>query len=116
MKDLLDYFKLLVIEAPREFWAEAVEYVRTFMDNHKIKQQIKLARMRTAVDRKHRYIVRTPSGRPISVATSQVENMKRKKLLPKHINCVSIYKHSLEVVKYNPGVSSRKGSGKKIKS
>jgi hypothetical protein len=116
MKNLINYFILLVIDGPKEFWQDAVEYIRNKMDRHKIRRTIEECREYTQIDKRHRYVVRGVDGRPIGVTSSQIEKLKREGKLPKHINCVSIYNNSLEIVKYQPGFSNREGSGRKIKS
>jgi len=115
MKDLLSYIQTVLIEGPKFFWAEMASYVKVKIEQRKIRHVIKIARTKTQLDRKHRYVVRTTTGEPIAVTSLQIEILKRKGTLPKHITCVSIYQHALEIVKYKQYHTHQMGTGRRIK-
>lgn len=114
MKDLLSYIKTVVIEGPKFFWAELASYVKVKLEQRKIKHVIKIARVKTQTDRKHRYIVKTTTGEPIAVTSMQIEILKRKGTLPKNINCFSVYQHAIEIVRYKQYVTHIPGTGKRV--
>lgn len=115
MKEFFNYFYLLVVEFPKQLWAEAEAVIRARMDKRRVRKVIQIARIKTQTDRKHRYVVRDTTGKVIAVTAMQIDLMRRKGILPKHITCVSIYKHALEIVRYKHGTSNQMGSGVKVK-
>jgi hypothetical protein len=115
MKNLINYFRLLVIEGPKEFWADAVVYIRNKMDRHKIRQTIKECRKYTQIDRKRRYVVRGMDGRPMGVTSDQIKRLKRRGRLPKEVDILRIHRDSLAIVTYIPEYKREKGKAIKVK-
>lgn len=114
-KSLVNYLKMLVLDLPREFWADAEGYLKQLLDARKVRRVVRLARMKTQVDRKHRYVIRNFKGDPVAVTAIQINILRRKGILPKNVSCVSVYTNAIEVVKYNHGYSNQKGSGVKVR-
>ena len=110
----VNYMKMLIVDLPREFWSEAEAFLKQLIDTRKVRKAVRVARARTQLDRKHRYVVRTTNGTPIAVTSTQINMMRRQGLLPKNINCMSVYTHALEVVRYDHGKSNRRGSGQNV--
>lgn len=115
MKNLLNYFRRLIFEFPAEYWVYVNQYWDAKMDKKRVRRAIILARAKTQSDRKHRYVIRDMKGRPLAVTTNGIEHLKKIGRISKSINCLSIYNHAIEIVKYQKGVTHKEGSGKKVK-
>ena len=115
MNDLKNYLYNVVVVLPREIWADAASYMKQKIDQRRVQRVLREARAKTKLDRKHRYLVRTPNGQPIAVTSTQIRVLKKKGVLPKRISCLSIYESSLEIVKYDHGRSNIQGNGQRVK-
>lgn len=115
MKDLITYFRLLVIDGPKEFWADAIVYIKSKMDRWKIRRTIKECRKYTQIDRKRRYVVRGFDNRPMGVTSEQIKKLKRRGRLPKEVDILRIHQDSLAVITYIPEHKKVKGKAIRVK-
>lgn len=102
MKELLEYLKVIIVDAPKEFWKEATAFLINKIDRYKIKRAIEESRKYTQIDKKKRYVIRDMKGNPIGLTSLQIRKLKRQGILPKYVNAVYIEKNSIAIVKYKP--------------
>ena len=95
MKHLLHYFRQLIIEMPNEYWPWANQYLKLKRDRIRVKRAIKVADLKTSMDRKRRWVLRDWNDMPVALTRSEIAVLQRRGQMNKHITILDLDRESL---------------------
>lgn len=98
MKDLLNYFVQL-LEMPKEYWPWANEYLKLKRDKIRLDRAIKVANLKTAMDRKRRWVLRDWKNNPVPLTRAEIGVLQRKGIMNKRITFIDLDTEALYVTK-----------------
>lgn len=94
MKQLLNYFRQL-LDMPQVYWQWANEYLKLKRDKIRVQRAIKVADIKTSMDRKRRWVLRDWKQNPVAITRGEIAVLQKKGIMNKNITIIDLDREAL---------------------